>query len=80
MLEGAAWASDKLVLNDGESVRLGPSQLRWVQTEDTTPNRVNLPVYLNGDRSDVMFTVDLSFDSAAGALVATRAVCLTAGG
>ena len=28
----------------------------------------------------VVFTVDLPFDSAAGALVATRAVCLTAGG
>ena len=81
MLEGAAWASDKLVLNDGETVRLGPSQIRWVQSEEeATAGRVNLPVYLNGDRSDVMFTVDLPFDSAAGALVATRAVCLTAGG
>ena len=79
-MEGVAWASDKLVLNDGETVRLGTSQLRWVQTEETTPNRVNLPVYLNGDRSDVMFTVDLPFDVAAGALVATRAVCLTASG
>ena len=69
-----------LTLNNGESVRLNPSQIRWVQSEETTPNRVNLPVYLNGDRSDVMFTVDLPFDAAAGALVATRAVCLTAGG
>ncbi|KAI0639011.1 dynein heavy chain [Trametes polyzona] len=80
VLEGAAWASDKLVLNDGETVRLGPSQLRWVQSEEPVSNAVNLPVYLNGDRNDVMFTVDLPFDSAAGALVATRAVCLTAGG
>lgn len=80
VLEGAAWATDKLVLNDGETVRLGPSQVRWVQSEETSPNRVNLPVYLNGDRSDVLFTVDLPFDAAAGALVATRAVCLTAGG
>lgn len=80
VLEGAAWATDKLVLNDGETVRLGPSQVRWVQTEEASPNRVNLPVYLNGDRSDVLFTVDLPFDAAAGALVATRAVCLTAGG
>jgi dynein heavy chain 1 len=41
---------------------------------------VNLPVYLNSDRSDVLFTVDLPFDSAAGRLVATRAVCMSAGG
>ena len=80
VLEGAAWATDKLVLNDGETARLGPSQIRWVQIEESAPSRVNLPVYLNGDRSDVLFTVDLPFDSAAGALVATRAVCLTAGG
>lgn len=68
------------MLNDGETVRLGPSQIRWVQSEEITSNAVNLPVYLNGDRNDVMFTVDLAFDTAAGALVATRAVCLTAGG
>ena len=80
MLEGAAWDTDKLVLNDGETVRLGPSQIRWVQSEETAASRVNLPVYLNSDRSDVMFTIDLPFDAAAGALVATRAVCLTAGG
>lgn len=40
----------------------------------------NLPVYLNNDRSDVLFTVDLPFDKGAGSLVSTRAVCLTASG
>jgi len=80
-LEGAAWSTDKLVLNDGEAVRLNPSQIRWVQSEESSREAlVNLPVYLNNDRSDVLFTVDLPFDSAAGALVAMRAVCLTAGG
>jgi dynein heavy chain 1 len=80
-LEGAAWSTDKLVLNDGEAVRLNPSQIRWVQSEEASREAlVNLPVYLNGDRSDVLFTVDLPFDRTAGALVAMRAVCLTAGG
>ncbi len=82
-LEGATWSSDKLMLSDGETVRLNPSQVRWVQVEDkiaSTSATVNLPVYLNSDRSDVLFTVDLPFDSTAGSLVATRAVCLTAGG
>ena len=71
------------MLNDGQSVRLNPSQIRWVQTDESSSSEggtVNLPVYLNGDRSDVLFTVELPFDSAAGSLVATRAVCLTAGG
>jgi dynein heavy chain 1, cytosolic len=73
-----------LTLNNGEAVRLNPSQIRWIQIDESknapTPVTVNLPVYLNGDRSDVLFTVDLPFDSSAGSLVATRAVCLTAGG
>lgn len=80
VLEGASWDSNQLVLNDGQSVRLNPSQIRWVQTDDTSnANLVNLPVYLNNDRRDVLFTVDLPFDESAGALVAMRAVCLTAG-
>ncbi|KAI0271628.1 dynein heavy chain protein 1 [Gloeopeniophorella convolvens] len=83
VLEGAAWVEDQLVLNQGESVRLNPSQVRWVQADDSDSSPatfVNLPVYLNNDRSDVLFTVDLPFDKGAGALVSTRAVCLTAGG
>ena len=80
-LEGAAWSTDKLVLSDGEAVRLNASQIRWVQSDESSnANLVNLPVYLNNDRSDVLFTVDLPFDSSAGSLVAMRAVCLTAGG
>jgi dynein heavy chain 1 len=68
------------VLNDGDSVRLSSSQVRWVQADESNERGlVNLPVYLNGDRSDVLFTVDLPFDSAAESLVATRAVCMTAG-
>jgi dynein heavy chain 1, cytosolic len=78
-LEGASWATDKLVLNDGEAVRLNSSQIRWVQTDESRHGLVNLPVYLNNDRSDVLFTVDLPFDRSAEA-VAMRAVCLTAGG
>jgi dynein heavy chain 1 len=80
-LEGASWATDRLALNDGETVRLNPSQIRWVQSDESPAyNLVNLPVYLNNDRSDVLFTVDLPFDGSTHSLVAMRAVCLTAGG
>lgn len=80
VLEGASWASDRLVLNNGENVRLNPSQIRWVQAEqdDSSKSFVTLPVYLNNDRSDVLFTVKLPFNSAEGHLVSMRAVCLTA--
>ncbi|KAF8238396.1 dynein heavy chain protein 1 [Tricholoma matsutake] len=81
VIEGASWEADKLVSNNGDAVRLDPSQIRWVQfDEDSRSGHVNLPVYLNGDRSDVLFTIDLPFDTSAGALVSMRAVCLTAGG
>ena len=81
VLEGASWTNDRLILNDGDAVRLNSSQLRWVQIDESNQEGlVNLPVYLNNDRSDVLFTVDLPFDTASGPLVATRAVCLTAGG
>ncbi|KAF8528024.1 dynein heavy chain protein 1 [Hysterangium stoloniferum] len=82
-LEGATLSGSKLLLNNGQSVRLGPSQLRWVQVDPTSESRpllVNLPVYLNNDRSDVLFTVNLPFEEADTNLVAMRAVCLTAGG
>ncbi|KAF9243765.1 dynein heavy chain and region D6 of dynein motor-domain-containing protein [Melanogaster broomeanus] len=85
-LEGAAWDAEagKLVLNDGEAVHLNASQIRWVQEDEDTgghqSNLVTLPVYLNSDRSDVMFTVDLPFDGSSASLVAMRAVCLNARG
>lgn len=82
-IEGAAWSTDHLALNDGDAVRIGASQLRWVHESEaatTELRRVNLPVYLNADRSDVLFTVDLPFDGASASLAAMRAICLTAGG
>lgn len=83
-LEGATWdaESGKLVLNDGEAVHIESSQIRWVQDEEDRrgENLVTLPVYLNSDRSDVMFTVELPFEGGSAALVAMRAVCLNARG
>lgn len=80
VLEGASWGNDRMSLNNGESVRLNSSQIRWVQADESKENLVNLPVYLNNDRNDVLFTVGLPFDGSASALIAMRAVCLTAGG
>jgi len=90
-IEGATYSGGKLCLNSGESVRIGRAQVRWVQkvgTEKDVPNgdiaqaspSSNLPVYLNSERNDVLFTVDLPFEQGVEHLVAIRAVCLTAGG
>jgi len=78
-LEGADWTNSGLTLNDGQPVSLGPSQLSWRKTFtlDSKSKTVNLPVYLNGDRSDVLFAVDLESTLGQDA-VAQRGVCLTA--
>jgi len=85
VLEGAAWFEDHLAINNGDVIRLGCSQIRWVQASDCpkigeSQRLVTLPVYLNNDRSDVLFTVDLPFGSIEASLSVVRAVCLTASG
>ncbi|CAG8637163.1 13590_t:CDS:2 [Acaulospora colombiana] len=85
ILEGAQWKDDHLAINDGESISIGRSQVRWVhidQDGNSSPkgDQVNLPVYLNGDRNDVLFTVNLPFSTNEAALSVVRAVCMTAGG
>ncbi len=85
VLEGATWVEDHLAINNGDAMRLGNSQIRWVQANDfpklgESQELVTLPVYLNSDRSDVLFTVDLPFESAEASFSVVRAVCLTAGG
>lgn len=83
VLDGASWNDGTLSLNSGESVRIPKSQVRWVHTEFEdipNPSLANLPVYLNSERSDVLFTVDLPFETGVETLVSMRAVCLTADG
>jgi dynein heavy chain 1 len=78
-LEGADWDDSGLTLNDGRPVALGASQLSWRKTDtvDKQSKTVNLPVYLNGDRADVLFAVDLVSVLGQDA-VAQRGACLTA--
>lgn len=84
-MEGAIWKDDHLVINDGASVHLARSQIRWVHVDDKASGNgngatVNLPVYLNNDRNDVLFTVGLPFATSDASLSVVRAVCLGAGG
>jgi dynein heavy chain 1 len=79
-LVGASWTDGRLVLNDGQLVSLKASQLSWTKKdkERSRAGTVNLPVYLNGDRSEVLFAVDLETDGVAQNEAAQRGVCLTA--
>lgn len=74
-LHGARW-EDKLVLNDGQVVSLGTCELAWTK-DSVDKDTVNVPVYLNGDRGDVLFSANLAADVSA-AVVAERGLCVTA--
>ncbi|WVN87983.1 uncharacterized protein L203_103180 [Cryptococcus depauperatus CBS 7841] len=80
-LQGASWESDHLRLNDGRSISLPSSQITWKRHSHAQMTSgvtvVNIPVYLNSDRSDLLFSVDLETDEE-GDVVAQRGVCLTA--
>lgn len=69
-----------MVINEGQPVGLRSAQIIWTKADTALPSRptVNLPVYLNGDRSDVMFSVDLETDGVKQDVVSQRGVCLTA--
>ncbi|WVQ73635.1 hypothetical protein IAR50_003215 [Cryptococcus sp. DSM 104548] len=79
-LQGATWNSARLALNDGQAIPLEPSQITWKchdQVSKPEPvSAVNIPVYLNNDRSDVLFSVDLETNEG-GDILAQRGVCLT---
>ncbi len=82
-LEGASWIKNRLSLNDGQTVSLSTSQLTWRKQEENDKVRakksmVNLPLYLNSDRSDVLFSIDVETDGVSEAVVAQRGACLTA--
>lgn len=84
ILEGSTWKDDHLLVSDGDSIALGRGQIRWVLASDQSDKAslplVNLPVYLNSDRSDVLFTVNLPFATNDASMSVVRAICLTAGG
>ena len=79
-MEAASWKDGRLALRDGQSLDLKPGQLTWTNRDlvRVRKNQVNVPVYLNGDRSFVLFSVDLESDGLSQDEVAQMGVCLTA--
>lgn len=82
---GASWSSNKLLVNDGSTTRLGPSQISWVRQEaalarSTSGKRreVEIPCWLDATRADSLFTVKLDVGATEPSVVAQRAVALVA--
>ena len=77
-MEGATWADERLQLENGESIRLKPSQLCWSRDKAQKGNSIEVPVYLNSDRTDILFTMDIDAEGVSYAEIVQRGVCLTA--
>lgn len=66
-LQGAVSRKNRLSLTTAIMADLTVTRLRWVrvqQGQQTQSGIVTLPVYLNANRSDILFTVDLQVASA----------------
>jgi hypothetical protein len=64
LLESADWVDGKLRANAGNAVPLSAVSLKWVTDSDEgvpsdSATTYKLPVYLNSDRADILFIVDL---------------------
>lgn len=79
-LEGADWTSRGIELNGGDARSVDTAYIVWRKAGGPADSAgtVNLPVYLNQDRSSELFSVDLEASGCSGPEVAQRGVCVTA--
>jgi len=59
-LQAAEWSSSALILSEGETKSIDSAYIRWVEkVKESDSNTFLCPVYLNADRTDLLFMVDL---------------------
>ncbi|CAH1756141.1 13650_t:CDS:10 [Entrophospora sp. SA101] len=78
-LAGAQYKNQQVQLITNPMTKLELSQIRWIlKTEATeaTENIVSLPVYLNEDRSDLLFVVDANVKPSDKQMIAQRGVAI----
>ena len=62
-LQGASAKNNKLSLDTKILNDLPLVNICWLKNPKETTSKVTLPVYLNGNRSELLFTVDLEATS-----------------
>ncbi|CAG8490206.1 1623_t:CDS:10, partial [Scutellospora calospora] len=75
-LEGAVWDENQVSLCANPTTKLDTSQIRWVLKAKATPvteTTINLPVYLNEDRSDLLFIINTEAKASDKVKIAQRA-------
>ncbi|RKP08503.1 dynein heavy chain [Thamnocephalis sphaerospora] len=81
-IEGARWSEGCVQLTAEPATKLNVSQIRWLRRDDSTTapsdTSVMLPVYLNGDRSELLFSACIPARASDRAFVAQRGIAIVA--
>lgn len=75
-MEGGQWADGEVRLTSEPSTKLPNTIIRWIRKEQKQKDQVELPVYLNSDRSDLLFTIGVPANAAEKDRIPQRAVAL----
>ena len=78
-MEGGKWQDNEIQLTSEPTSKLPQIAIRWIKKEDQKQeinNLVELPVYLNSDRTDLLFTISVPANSNEKDRIPQRAVAL----
>ncbi|KAI8328287.1 dynein heavy chain [Blakeslea trispora] len=77
-IEGGKWSDSEISLTSEPSSKLPKTVIRWIRKEQkqSIDNMVELPVYLNSDRSDLLFTMGVVANAEQKSRIPQRAVAI----
>ncbi|KAG2237733.1 dynein heavy chain [Thamnidium elegans] len=77
-MEGAQWDNNEICLTSEPSSKLPKTAIRWIRKEQRKEiqNAVELPVYLNSDRADLLLTMTVPANAEEKDRIPQRAVAL----
>ncbi|GAA5808073.1 hypothetical protein MFLAVUS_001455 [Mucor flavus] len=77
-MEGAQWNNNEICLTSEPSSKLPKTAIRWIRKEQRKEilNSVELPVYLNSDRTDLLLTMTVPANAEEKDRIPQRAVAL----
>lgn len=77
-MEGGQWENNEICLTSEPSSKLPKTAIRWIRKDQRkeVQNIVELPVYLNSDRTDLLFTISVPANAEEKDRIPQRAVAL----
>lgn len=76
-MEGGQWENNEVRLTSEQSTKLPKMKLHWIKRDmQSEGDKVALPVYLNADRSDLLFTINVPVNAEHKDRIPQRAVAV----